>query len=266
VHITLANGTTVELETISSPVETTVRSMLKHLQHVPLPFKAWDNPYWQDTVSYNELVDQLAIFASKLEITVDKQRCLDRDDEYFNILHNTYELNYNGDPVWLDYHETIHLCQRFFYKKRTKFAAIDWREKAGPLVKTFDPQWAKNGTTKIKKGDVYVEWNELGKTPYMYWLEKEPNSLARINELVKPWSRLRPKLTIAMEDMDLLEKYQVIEFLDWWKEYQEQWCKQYNLSSWTIEDLSCIVVYKILNFDQFELELKQENNPIKITL
>jgi hypothetical protein len=265
-HITLTNGITVELETVSSPVETTVRSMLKHLQHVPLLFKDWDSPYYQNTISYNELVDQLATFASRLEIIVDKQRCLDRDDVYFNELHKIYELNYDGNLPWLDFHETIHLCQRFFYTKKRRATTIDWREKAGPLTKNFDPQWAKYGTTKIKKGDVYVEWNELGKTPYMYWIEKEPNSLARINELVKPWSKLRPKLTIAMEDMDLLDGYQTFEFFDWWKDYQEQWCKQHNLSKWTIEDMSCILVYRILNFDQFESELKQKNHPVKISL
>ena len=265
-HIILTNGTTVELETVPSPVETTVRSMFKHLQHVSLPFRPWDNPYYQDSISYDELVEQLATFASKLDIVVDKQRCVDRDDEYFNTLHKIYESSYTGDPAWLDYHETIHLCQRFFYTKKRRMTTIDWRGKAGPLTKNFDPQWAKHGTTKIKKGDVCVEWNELGKTPYMYWIEKEPNSLARINDLVKPWSKLRPKLAIAMEDLDLLAGYQTLEFLDWWKDYQESWCKQYNLSSWTLEDMSCIVVYKILNFDQFESELKQKNNPVKISL
>lgn len=238
--------------------------MLKHLQHVPLPFKAWDNPYY--VVSYSELIDQLDNFASKLKIPVDKQRCLDRDDDYFNTLHKIYESNYNGDPTWLDYHENIHFCQRFFYTNKRQTVTLDWREKAGPLIKEFDPQWTKHGTTKIKKGDVYIDWNELGKTPYMYWIEKEPNSLARINELVRPWSKLRPKLTIAMQDIDLLTGYQDIEFLDWWKDYQEQWCKQYNLSDWTIEDMSGIVVYKISNFDQFESELKQKNYPIKISL
>jgi hypothetical protein len=266
VHITLNNGTIVELETVSSPVESALRSMLKHLQHVPLPFKAWDNPFYQSSISYDELVDQLIVFAGKLDIAVDTQRCLDCDDEYFNTLHKIYELNYNGDPRWLDYHETIHRCQRFFYKEKRQLVTLDWRENAGPLIKDFDTQWTKYGTTKIKKGDVYVEWNELGKTPYMYWIEKEPSSLARINELVKPWSKLRPKLTIAMQDMDLLTGYHNIEFLDWWKDYQESWCKQHNLSNWTIEDMSCIVVYKVNDIDQLELELKQKNCPIKISL
>lgn len=265
-YITLANGISVELETISSPVETAVRSMLKHLQHVPLPFKAWDSPYYLDFVSYIELVDQLDSFACRLKITVDKQRCLKHDDAYFNKLHEIYELNYNGDPTWLDYHENIHLCQRFFYKEKRKIATLDWREKAGLLIKDFDPQWAKFSSTKIKKGDVYIEWNELGKTPYTYWIEKEPNDVARINELVKPWTHLRPKLNIAMCDIDLINGYHVVEFFDWWKDYQEQWCEQHNLSEWTLKDIGGIVVYKISNFDQFDSGLDQKNYPIKISL
>ena len=46
----------------------------------------------------------------------------------------------------------------------------------------------------------------------------------------------------------------------------QQWCKQHDLSEWTLEDLGGIVVYKISNFDQFDSGLDQKNYPIKISL
>jgi hypothetical protein len=58
----------------------------------------------------------------------------------------------------------------------------------------------------------------------------------------------------------------VVEFLDWWKDYQEQWCEQHDLSEWTLKDMGGIVVYKISNFDQFDSGLDQKNYPIKISL
>jgi hypothetical protein len=266
-HITLTDGTDIVLDVVSSPVELALRQMLKHLQHVSIPFKDWDNPYYRDTVSYELLVEQLDKFANKLNFTIDQSRCIARDDEYLNELHRIYEVNYNGNPDWLDFHETIHLCQRFFYSKKNYIACLDWREKAGPLIKKFETQWSQYRTTKLTKGDVYVEWNELGKTPYMYWREKEPDDLDRINELVKPWVNFRPKLAIAMNDMNLLDVYKAVEFNQWWKKYQTSWCKKWNITEWTLEDIrSGIVVYKIQDANQFELALKQKNLPVKISL
>jgi hypothetical protein len=266
-YITLTDETDIALDVVSSPVELVLRSMLKNLQHVPVPFRDWDNPYYQDTVSYEELVDQLDKFASKLDIVIDQSKCLARDDKYLNELHRIYEVQYNGNPNWLDFHETIHLCQRFFYPRKNYIAFLDWREKAGPLLKKFEPQWSQYRTTQLTKGDVYLEWSELGKTPYTYWREQEPNDLARLNELAKPWLNFRPKLAIAMHDMNLLDGYKVVEFSNWWKDYQESWCKNWNLTEWTLEDIhSGIVVYKVRDISQFELALKQKTYPRKISL
>jgi hypothetical protein len=266
-HITSTDETDIVLDTVSSPIESALRRMLKHLQHISVPFKVWDNPYYRDTVSYETLVKQLDKFARKLDIAIDQSKCMAQDDKYLNELHKIYETHYNGNPDWLDFHETIHLCQRFFYPKKNYVAFLDWREKAGPLIKTFEPEWSCYRTTKLHKGDVYVEWNELGKTPYMYWQEKEPNNASRINELVKPWLNFRPKLAIAMHDMDLLDDHKVVEFTNWWKDYQDSWCKKWNITNWSLEDIqSGIVVYKIQNIDQLELALKQNNFPVKISL
>lgn len=266
-HITLSDRTNIVLDTVSTPVETVLRSMLKNLQHVPVPFRDWDNAYYQDTILYETLVGQLDNFAKKLNVVLDQSRCIAQDDNYLNELHRIYEVNYNGNPDWLDYHETIHLCQRFFYPKKKYITFLDWREKAGPLIKKFDPQWTQYRTTQLLKGDVYVEWSELGKTPYTYWRENEPNDADHLNELAKPWLHFRPKLAIAMHDMDLLDGYNIDEFNNWWKTYRESWCKKWNIVDWGLEDIqSGIVVYKIKDLDQLEHALRQKIYPVKLSL
>ena len=136
-HITLTDGTDIVLDTVSSPVESALRQMLKHLQHVPVPFRDWDNPYYRDAVSHEELVNQLDKFANKLNITIDQSKCLATDDKYLNELHRIYEINYDGNPDWLDFHETIHLCQRFCYPKKNYIAFLDWREKSRTVDQTI---------------------------------------------------------------------------------------------------------------------------------
>lgn len=265
-HLVFNDGTKIGLQAINNPVEIAIRAMLKHLQHVDLPFRSWDNPYYLDTVCYENLIDQLIMHAHRLGITVEKQRCLDRDDVYYNSLHKIYENNYNGDPQWLDYHENIHLCQRFFYKNKKNVTVLDWREKAGLLCKNFDTAWNQYAQTQIKQGDVYVEWNELGKTPYQYWREQEPDSLVRVVDLIKPWTKLKPKLSVAMHDIDFIDRSRMDQFLDWWKQYQSQWCQQHNLAEWTVENMGVIGVYRIDRFEHFAHALKNKNHPVKISL
>jgi hypothetical protein len=132
------------------------------------------------------------------------------------------------------------------------------------LIKEFDISWYRHSTTKIKQGDVYVGWSELGKTPYQYWLEKEPNDPSRINGVIKPWSKLKPKLTVAMRDMDLLDL--PTEFNEWWIKNKDEWCKQQKLEYWSTEYLGVIVVYKLNDFEKFDFALRTHNSPKKISL
>lgn len=266
-HIILNDQSSIKLDPVSNPVEPIIRSMFKHLQHVPLEFRPWDNPYYISKISYNDLVEQLIELAGKLDISVDRSRCFNRDDAYYNYLHKIYETNYDGKPIWLDFHENIHLCQRYYWPSKRKATVLDWREKAGPLIKEFNVQWLEqHSTMKVKKGDVYVEWNELGKTPWQYWKEQEPDDATRLLELVKPWNKLRPKLNVAMQDIDFESQINSKEFLAWWNRFKDQWCRHHNLLGWNLEHASVIVVYKIVNFEDFDQALQQCHFPTRVVL
>jgi hypothetical protein len=258
-----SNDSTIEIDIDNSQLGTTYQKIYKNLTHVPIPFSKWDNPYYLKTLSYIELVDQLILYANLVSVKVDRELCLQRNQQHFNDIHKIYEKNYDGHRAWLDFHEHIHLCE--YYDRPCKFLSIDYREKAGPLEKKFDMTWMKNTTTKIKKGDIFVQWAELGKTPYSYWLNNEPTDIARMCELAKPWLKLRPKLLIATDNKDTLENVKVDEFTEWWKQYSKPWCDHWGLESWTIKDIYAANVFgNVPDIDRIIFNLKNNILPVRV--
>jgi len=269
-QILFSDNETVDLLLDSIPLTSVYQKIYKHLCHVPIPFREWDNPYYVANMTYDQLVEKLVFYGSKVSLSIDSISCLARDQNYFNDIHKIYEKNYNGDPTWLDFHEHIHLCDVHLCEKDKitdclKFLQIDHREKSGLLEQKFDFNWLETATTKIKAGDIFVQWAELGKTPYIYWKNGEPNNLSRMCELIKPWLILRPKLCIALEDIDMLGNIECDEFESWWKQYSEHWCKHWKIPSWNLNDIFSVVVFgRVPNFETIIEKLKKTVNPTKI--
>jgi hypothetical protein len=231
---------------------------------VDIPFRLWDNPAYLNTISYDQLVDRLVDLAEQVSIKLDRQLCLSNDQPYFNHIHKLYEQGYDGSPAWLDFHEHIHLCETYHQGPRM---VIHYREKAGLLQRKFNIDWLAGATTKIKTGDVFLEWAELGKTPYSYWEDQEPNNINRICELAKPWINLIPKLQVALEDKDILSDKKIVEFEKWWAEYNESWCQHWQLPKWTISDQFSVIVIGQINAPETMIDLlKNQIHPIKVQL
>jgi len=166
----------------------------------------------------------------------------------------------------LDFHEHIHLCEKI-NQTGVKILYIDYREKSGLLEKTFDPKWMHNATTKIQAGDVFVNWSELGKTPYTYWKNNEPNDIARMGELIKPWLKLRPKILVALEDIDLLQNVQIDKFESWWAQYKPALCKHWKIADWTMHDIFAVSVFgQVPDFQEITTLLQNNVNPVKVQL
>lgn len=176
-------------------------------------------------------LDDLVRFGKNLGISVDTERCSSKDQTYFNELHSIYERSYDGDRQWLMFHDFLHRCEKANFKN----LRLDYRDLAGILQVPFDCDWFKQCTYKITAGDVFVRWQELGKTPYTYWSDGEPDDIERICELCKPWLEFRPHLSIALEDIELDSVPRYDEFLGWWQNYQERWCQHWNLNDWCHE-------------------------------
>jgi hypothetical protein len=257
--ILFLNNVTVNLEIDDSPIGKIYQKTYKHLSNLPIPFSEWDNgSNYKSALSYADLVDRLAMYASRLSINIDKQKCLNQDQPYFNAIHKIYEKQYDGSPGWLNFHEHIHMCESYF-KKQPKTFSIDYREKMGPLEKPYDRSWIST-VTNIKAGDIYVAWSELGKTPYTYWRDNEPPVPERMCELIKPWHKLIPKIKIALEDINRLEGVKVAEFEPWWDQHKGPWLQHWNLSNWTTQDIFSVNVFG--KTTQLDLLLEQVKNNI----
>jgi hypothetical protein len=260
------NGDQIEIKLINSPVTTALEKIFKHLQHVPLNFKKWDNPFYVESVAFSDLVSELVTTGDALGIQVDASECIALNQLYYNQLHKIYETNYNGDPRWLDFHEHIHLCELHYRQDPLRSVLIDYRERAGPLTKSFDNSYLSNIVTDIVPGMVYIQWTELGKRPYNYWIDNEPNNLDRLCQLSKPWTHLRPKLCIATQHINLLDDIDP-GFFAWWNQYESAWCKHWQLDNWPITYQAGVIHIGTIDQVDTMIDLFQQQIPVeRITL
>jgi hypothetical protein len=229
--IKFSNSETVSFKLDNNPVAEIYKKIYKHLQHIDIPFRPWDNPF------YTHDVQHLLDAAEALNVSIDHTQL--NSQLYLNHLHQVYESSYNGDTTWLDFHEQIHLLE----PRHQNFnkLLINYREKSGLLMRSFDHTWLEHSVTKIEPGDVYVTWAELGKIPYRYWDDREPNDIDRICELCKPWLTLRPQINVALEEYNLMSNIDSQSFLKWWDQYQQRWCSHWNLNSWTLHNMFGVI-------------------------
>lgn len=254
--IEFQNDRLVEIELLDSPIKDILIEIYRHLQHVKIPFKSWDCPITDD-YDKQSLVDVLSEHAARLGIVVDRERLITGDQSYYNILHQIFENNSDGKTAWLNYHESLHLCEGGLL---FNFVRIDFRDLAGPLERSFDRRWLSQAVTQIRAGDVFCSWAELGKLPYTYWTDGEPDDIVRLCELAKPWLTLRPHLIVALHDQDFIENVNVTGFNHWWQSYQEKWCAYFGLTDWRWQEMfSVLPVGRIKDLHQL---ISHVNNKI----
>jgi len=264
-HIVFADGTGVDIHLTPSPILVPIQRIYKHLQHVLLPFRSWDDPAYPHSMQYPELVNCLHTYAGKVGIQVDRQRCLHNEQAYFNELHKLYETGYNGNPDWLDFHEHIHMCEQYV-KDKKPMMSLDYREKSGLLEQKFKPEWTEAMVSVLHPGDVYVPWAELGKSPYDYWADREPSDLSRLCELAKPWLKLKPKICVAFEHIDKMQNVCVNEFNAWWAHYETPWCSHWNIESWSVKDMHASTLIGHTDHIVIKNKLAQKIYPVKVIL
>jgi hypothetical protein len=86
-------------------------------------------------------------------------------------------------------------------------------------------------------------------------------------ELAKPWLVLRPKIVVALADIDTLHNVDIPKFESWWQQHSEEWCQHWNISSWSITDMCSVVrLGQVPEFENIIEQLKNNNTPTKILL
>lgn len=266
--IHFSDQTTIPVVLENNSLSTYYKHAYKHLQHVQIPFTQLDNRYSTVRTELKDALIEIVAAGKRVNVEVDQTQCLEQP--YLNFLHETYEKNYVPGIGWLYFHELIHQIEKFIRNRNNQcpHLTIDYRESSGPITAKFRPEWKEKFTTKLTQGDVFVSWAELSKPPYSYWEDNEPDNHDRLCELAKPWLNLKPRISIAFEDCDLLKYKNVEMFNQWWLPKKEKWCKHWNIDDWTIEDMfSCMVFGKISEFHVSQLKEKLQSNiiPVKVT-
>jgi hypothetical protein len=255
----------VDIELNQNIISQYIEKSFRHLQNLPLSFHIYDylKYYSQNKeLLYRTLLDA----AKKLNIDIDEAQLTDQ--KYLNFLHKTYEFGYNkGSNVWLEFHEMIHAIEALNNNNLVSDqVTINYRELSGPLEKPFNRNYLEHAVQSISKGTCYCQWNELGKSPYRYWSDNEPDDIARIYQLAKPWTVLRPSVTIALEDIDFtLSQEDQQRFDDWFSGYKESWMQHWNLDHWDEKEMTSVIpIGQISDVDELKEKIYQGNRVTKV--
>jgi hypothetical protein len=108
--------------------------------------------------------------------------------------------------------------------------------------------------------------DELGKSPYKYWLDNEPDNLERLTQLAKPWIWMRPRLIFSLDHDNFFIRHRE-DFEKWFDRYNESWCKHWKISSWTVDNMNAkLPIGRIQDFQSLKEELTSGQIPCKIIL
>ena len=262
------NSNKFTIQLYDNPIADFVSKCYYHLQHLDFTNNFYDNPYNDIRYNSDELDSQLVDIATQLGISIEKNKL--KSQQYLNYLHSLFEKGYDGkNAVWLSYHESIHIRERLNDDLfQSEYFRIDFRQKAGRLHKPFDRNFLEYGQTTINRGQCYLIWCELGKTPYVYFRDGEPDNLQRLCELAKPWLELKPILHISLQDKNFYKRYKKeVEFEQWFEKYKSDWCRHWNISNWSVKEMfSVIPVGEIDNIDLFDKTLQNKVTYIKVAL
>jgi hypothetical protein len=157
------------------------------------------------------------------------------EQQSLNLLHNLYVKNHDrlsmikNNDILYKFHNTIHELED--QKTGTHFF-IGWGVKEGPLTEKFmcNEFYKKS----MSKNNIYLPWSELGKTPLIYYRDKEPSDINRLCELSKPHITLRAKFTIAIKNFNVIDF--PAGFEEWFTPFKQKWLDHYKIKDWRVQD------------------------------
>jgi hypothetical protein len=255
---------TIELE--DNPVSRYMVSCVKHLQHLFLEFNHRDNPLADSAGTNHQAV--ILDFAKKLDINVDINQLTDQ--AYLNELHDQFLNSYSGtgNPNWLPLHDALHSIEDSAHQDRTSIW-VDYKDRAGPLIKPFDRALLQYHTPTVEAGDCCVTASELGKTMWCYYRDREPNETSRICSVVPPWRYLKPMLDIFYRHEKDADRpyYTNPEFRSWVDSVSTAWAQHWGISDWSPVEISArLKVGRLLDIDIVQQKFRAGNVPVQLRL
>ena len=155
------------------------------------------------------------------------------DQSKLNKLHKIYEEQHEtlsrikNNEILYKFHHSIHYNENI--PNEESKIVVGWGINEGRLTEQFDCY--SYYADKIEKNNIYLPWAELGKKPFAYYTDKEPNNQKRVNELCKPHMTLRAKFFISLKDITP-SKF-TPDFSKWFDQYKQAWFKAYKIQEYT---------------------------------
>ena len=155
------------------------------------------------------------------------------DQSKLNKLHKIYEeqnetlSRIKNNEILYKFHHSIHYNENV--KGSKDQLVVGWGVYEGPLTEQFDCY--SYYADKIEKNNIYLPWAELGKKPFAYYTDKEPNNQKRVNELCKPHITFRAKFFMSLKDITPSEF--TPDFSKWFDQYKQAWFKAYKIQEYT---------------------------------
>ena len=155
------------------------------------------------------------------------------DQSKLNKLHKIYEEQHEtlsrikNNEILYKFHHSIHYNENV--KGSKDQLVVGWGVYEGPLTEQFDCY--SYYADKIEKNNIYLPWSELGKKPFAYYTDKEPNNQKRVNELCKPHTTFRAKFFISFKD--ITPSHFTPDFSKWFDQYKQAWFKAYKIQEYT---------------------------------
>jgi len=176
-------------------------------------------------------------------------------------MHDVYVTMAN-DPACDIYNETyslnkyIHLCEHTLNGPCTlPNVTIAWGTNDGMTMQDFDTNPYEFYTTNIVPGNIYLYWVEIGKRPFEYWADKDPDNIEHFLSVACPhktWSA-HCKIALLTPPTQLSENY-----VRWFNKYKQAFLDKWNLKEWELlHDFGAIELATLQDSTTHSLLLEQ---------
>lgn len=215
---------------------------IKHLNRIPIDAI---ESLVADVSDLTTIYRQFCSFAGITPISVDRNP----SQHQLNLLHQVFETEHDrlsklpNNGIVYKFHHAIHKQEKSNQLPRTR---VGWGVKEGPLTETMHCN--NYYQEHIKRNNIYLPWAELGKTPYQYWCDGEPNRIDRIIELCKPHVTFRAMFFLAHKDQPIIPFPN--KFNQWFNQHKSSWCAAHSISDWEEKDEQSAPLLAIAEHDE----------------
>ena len=145
-------------------------------------------------------------------------------------VYTQYQYSPKIRDIFHHLHRQVHRLERNFNNIVQNRVHIGWGEKEGLLKTTFTESPYPYYNKKLSPGNLYMMWNEFGKTPYTYWIDRDLDNVEHFMATCKPQITARAEFVLCYRSITHQEFD--TNFYTWFESYRLPWMEKYGIV-WT---------------------------------